>query len=1172
METDEAAVAQNPTASASDAFDGGDVTAASSSSGSKKRHFYIPGEESSAAVTTARKAFKIGNIEHEFAVTVPAFDIIREACIENLNALGTEKDKKYSGYGDMAKDAEKEMSLGVMLKRAMQHDCAVAVVIFPLLFSCVISMTLQKELDRRVIDPNAYSFWALGHPPTAAQFRAKEYETDHDDEDLVQRLKELLGVTHFILQLILNARRQGQIVLEHTWAMAVVAKNSGLSRGGIVAFNSFWLIPSPRVIDKNISHLALQEWYTRKQLGLVSDVQRTIPDTNESIYVANVKTDNNNPKIWAKEPNLGSTFMACIISCTIMVYLIKKAPYYNNNPDRPPALTPYDLNARRAATDLILSGKFLLSADLYEDGPLRRVPRRQKEHKQHLRDFTQVASDDRSSSSHRHHAAFCQQFMLYLTGGTVRLEIFGDWDTEFILETRKMAFLHYFMYRDIALCFCPFHGGMHGTEVWKDDPIVIALLYLVVCRYLDHKKNAYGPGGTVEKALQSLVEKSKSVSFAVVRPPGRLLQDDSTVEVGDDDDEDDDDDLDATHSSKIDDPDVLNRSHEAARWSTDPVEQARVLNNEWDEFAEEISVARSDLPSAVLPSAPSAVSSESSSSSSSASASATSPVEISPQLSTFIADLPKLIAYLSQSYAVFANEKANHARSVPTSGQKKKAYQPSPAISDYRKDVQALIDANVSNYTRTKFISMLLFRAAEYGVKHLDLGPLFQKNALTRVMHYYLFDVLGRLIVNPMTEHKCFGNILPVWESCPDLTKLIASGGRDNVVLAFHYVMAELQYLNQHRTDILRAQAEHATVFQEDFTEMNNAQTILVIYSHHYIVLFPSHPFYYFVTLYVIQAMDDWGESTYPGLRRRSVGQAKKAEDMAGIKDFMTVSGNSKYDRTQLSEEAKQKILKSDPLGRNDPPEYPSEVDRLVRRMLPGGSQEPLIIELAHFLVTWITDVGAVPMDATVAAVIDNFRVLEYQAANIDSVHIRGEKHLKKAKKNEDAAVAALAAKRAGTAGPEEPPKTIDEMEHLLNAQLAKNTLKPLVDQLKASSPGTLSSVRVSGGKLAYIRNIKLAIQLLHPTGSVAIQLERLKHFCLQRGIQLKDPEEPFYQGMLASQPKEKECIQEVYENCPSLDTIRRYHMTIDYNGPSLYPQTKMQAKQAAESGAKRII
>ena len=250
------------------------------------------------------------------------------------------------------------------------------------------------------------------------------------------------------------------------------------------------------------------------------------------LYMIMLLRDNNNAKVWASMPGQmkgkkggekkRQQILTTITSSTTLVTLLEKPPYFQTDPDRAQAQTPFREQERIAATEAIHAGEITLHPSLFhENGDHRR----QVSDKQHLGGWNVIASDDQKSSRHDQNLVFFEMIGRYLGASVVDqdlLERTGQevhtmineigliGDPEYVLAVRKAAYLFPDKYKHFFLVWPPFHSCMHGMELWKDDPIVLLSLWFPLCRYLDYKLSTFGVGAIMDQRLNAIL---KEVDF-----------------------------------------------------------------------------------------------------------------------------------------------------------------------------------------------------------------------------------------------------------------------------------------------------------------------------------------------------------------------------------------------------------------------------------------------------------------------------------------------------------------------------------------------------------------------------------------------------------------------------------------------------------------------------------
>ena len=197
-----------------------------------------------------------------------------------VKGLGSAKDERYKGYNKFVKDHENIMELSQVLHDALKHDIGKTPLLFHVLLVAVMSRNLHAEVKRRLVSGISILDFAQGLVPSSSHFTEKpavDYEHDHSPDYLAQRMREAMGHAHHDIQLILNQRRQGQVVLEYTWYTSLTAKNGKMTRGAISVFNDFGMVMSASSMDKYLSYEALATWYRISQEQLVAKAHTPIP-------------------------------------------------------------------------------------------------------------------------------------------------------------------------------------------------------------------------------------------------------------------------------------------------------------------------------------------------------------------------------------------------------------------------------------------------------------------------------------------------------------------------------------------------------------------------------------------------------------------------------------------------------------------------------------------------------------------------------------------------------------------------------------------------------------------------------------------------------------------------------------------------------------------------------
>ena len=199
---------------------------------------------------------------------------------------------------------------------------------------------------------------------------------------------------------------------------------------------------------------------------------------------------------------------------------------------------------------------------------------------------------------------------------------------------------------------------------------------------------------------------------------------------------------------------------------------------------------------------------------------------------------------LAESNFVKEREVVVKARDKGWKAVKKKKLKLSGEEANQQKTEDAISDSLKLNYTRTLYNHNLFYAGFTIADGILKAESGWQKNELTQLIHYMISEQLS-LGIQPFIELQVHGDLSPLLTKLPLMITAVVAGGREFVVRALVFALAEIIHLRDHCPGMLKTLGTNATYCNELPVEHKNGR--------------------------IVQLMERWGVHDYRGLREMSV-------------------------------------------------------------------------------------------------------------------------------------------------------------------------------------------------------------------------------------------------------------------------------------------------------------
>lgn len=708
--------------------------------------------------------------------------------------------------------------LASLLEQSRQEWAKLAPIIIHTLLRWTISDTLHDLLVPRLIGINFVEYvrsLASGTAASAFHFTEKAFPTQKTAEDISRALRVLQDKATAVGQIILNIQQAHTCVLPYIWHFSCVLKRGGTTNSGIRELCGFNLSLSPSIINKEICGVGMKLWYSNYIGQLMEKARETIIEglITRRIFIPVYLRDNFVRKEFYLEQRGDKSWTGQVVSSTTLVaFVMVFCALFGTCP----LMTEYKPMERNCVNEMVQSQVFDLKGVL--DG-VRHTSNRMSSGK-----FFTVASDDMRSASHADNAIGLSAHG-HLLG--VLDEVTGDMiypmivcvDTEFVLIMRKMCLGHHRRVKQLVVTPPPFHAGMHVNQIHNENLIWQLLVWVPFCLFRAVKPILYN--ADLQKKMLELVKVEERTDVirhrtAIARPTRSIR---FNTEVLDGDDE-----LKEGDEMEGEEEEVMEQGEADIRgWDQRPPSERGHQDQETPEQA----FARYTAEAAAH------------------AGNTTDGLPGSDVIAT-AAVLAERYAKnkLAESNFVREREVVVQARGTGWKAESKKKFKLQGDDANRQKTEHTLSESLKINYTRMLYNHSLFYAAFTIADVILAAEGGWEKNELTRLVRYMIKDEFS-LGIQPFIDLQVHGDLSTLLTKLPLIITAVVAGGREYVVRALVFVLAEMAHLRDNCPGMLKTLGANATYCNEQTVEHKNGR--------------------------IAQLMDRWGVHNYPGLREMSV-------------------------------------------------------------------------------------------------------------------------------------------------------------------------------------------------------------------------------------------------------------------------------------------------------------
>ena len=882
---------------------------------------------------------------------------------DQLEQVKADKNRRYSSWEQYTNDTENLENQDVALRLALVRDASMAADLFATLCPLLMRPGLRQTIVERLTDASNLPTIYGGGTILDMFFTQSTQKDEYSAEVLAAKARVAQQHTLLVVHFILNSREGGRIRTEYIYHLTTIVRSGHLTGPAIDRLNSAGITTCSSTATKMAPN-ANQQWYLNGQINFrlmaCMVIDRNGVKTRKGVVYR--QHDNYVVKRCTIQQKEGEAFFKTFNSCSTLVCWKPKREDFDCRRDRKRACTLMDTAALMKVNDVIFTngGLLDLSGVLKENGDWIR----QRKGHQHLPDWTVIANSDDKSSRHAHSVTEqamarsycgCEPDPLDSADNQVQPnELIQCCDTEFLEIDALIARVYPHLMEWTVDLISPMHMGKHGHEICMRSLVFQLMIFQPFAESILFKLGTFGRDGLLLPMIHDLATDAERVDIGGFQPS-------------------------ITWSTRVE-------YHKALDGTTSNTQASVVLEEQDEEEEEEEEVAgemdgvrchapasgdADDIGDDLLGGADECSDDEYENDNSPASPH-NIPFDMKRALTSAV--LIKKEAKLLDEHRQFVINREAASRSN-IKGWKKiyKTFHSSESSAKHEKAIKGkgLVRDTATNINFGRVWSTNLLLAAIYEASKAELSSedVFEANALTRMVHSYMEDIVWQLCVEPMQALKCFGDIHCLYQRIPMYVKLLVGGDKPKVAQAATYLTAETVHLKDERPDILRQAAQDATLGDELFVE------------HHHSPL--------------SKACERMQVKDTQGIRNASVIIAKERNDnKATARLYEKAASDGDQEAMALSRKRKTVGGDADEEGAEKPRERDSEVAKYYRQWMHGGKKYEYVLRKADWFKGYMRGMARADVPVGVAVMADFYRPLRMYDVMIDESIRHQEKYL----------------------------------------------------------------------------------------------------------------------------------------------------------------------------------